>query len=355
MNDLAFKRALQKVKKILELYSSFWLYGKILLLVLGVILGVVGNNLFYSQNSTFWWTIFLVALLPFLLLTIYDYVISKSDHSEIADQLDLIYNLKSTKSSLSRNMVVNGLYSEILNQFMSLRPREFFEEIKKIDDRKEQDGQEISNNRLDKLVQEKIELCLSPVTNKLEILFSTDSAKQFTSGLYLNKGSLLFDDDALAARIIVSRDNFNIQKLLLDNFSVVNQPEHTGKALEINQAFQSCNRNNIFIDKKLESFEQSCAIICNPLKLQRGCISQEGVLFIIYDRSAEAYPVDTESILHTFGSLITLWIELISLSIVSDAARQTLEGLSSFIASCKENTRKKRKEKNADDLKDNQS
>jgi len=58
-------------------------------------------------------------------------------------------------------------------------------------------------------------------------------------------------------------------------------------------------------------------IICNPIMVERGFISQKGVLFIITEKPIAELPFDLESIIKIFSKLMALWLETLMLTTLS--------------------------------------
>lgn len=293
-------------------------------------IGVASSNLYHDEYPQVFIWILLTSILLYLLIIGFRYSYEKKFPSSIVDELKANYQLEKINDKLNRNILVNETINLTIDSMSSFDPEELISNYQEI-------------NPVE-VINEEVKKIISPFSEGLNNIFS-DSTSKFTAGfLLIDRKTRIEVNKNRIPNLFIFRDDLKIKEFIEED--VLKQENLKGWVLELQSFFKSCiNHDSYELSVFRKDFVGKVAI-CNPVKVERGIMSQSGILFIISNQNEEDIPIDAQSIISVFSNLISSWVEMFTLTVLSSSIRKIGKSIGKiFSGSTKEkddNTEKKK-------------
>jgi len=270
--------------------------------VLLLIIGVASSNIYHKNYANIYIVVLLVTGFLYLLIVAFKVAYKKKLPSSIVDELEAKYKLERIDGDLNRILNVNKIINKTIENISDFDPDVFSE-----------DNLEKGQGPTDLLMKLFVET-ISPFAENMEEFFSSIS-KKFTVGIYMREKSKIKIGENEISNPIILRDDFKTASDILNKLHT--DVDLKGWHLDLKAFFKSSMLNDRYEVSEFKDDFNKRVIICNPITLDRGFMTQKAVLFIITEKRKADLPFDLESVIKIFSNLILLWMETIMLVTLS--------------------------------------
>jgi len=281
--------------------------------ILVVIIGVASSNIYHEKYSNIYIGILISSAILYLITIGFKVLYDKRFPSSIVDELEAKYKLEKVDDKLKRIVEVNNVINSTIINISEFDPDKLFEDAA-AEDNKSEESSSLNESQIIEFISLEFSKIIAPFTDNMDVVFSLNKGN-FTIGIFMDHGEDAGIQNEIKTNPFLLRDDFEIEKDIPNDFGM--DQDVKGWLLEFQSFLRSSQNNNRYEINQFRSEFDGKIIICKPLKVDRGFITQNGVVFIISEKEIEELPFDLESIMKIFSSLISLWIELFLLVILS--------------------------------------